>query len=601
MIRRRMQSTVMLNTIGVACMLCFSKESFATINISTSFETFVSLSSFIQQYSYDMSLVGIHCTRSSSMASRKDLYAGLAIAVLISSTTAFHAPTYQIHHHHKQQRRWGMHSSTSCPPPQAAELLLDEFSQEFYQMNLNLVGSNDENSRDNAIEIGGDGVVASNGIGNSASESSSSDEITKLCKQLGASPIHLFRLQMSSDGVRGLYLNRPVKEGKAVLSIPLESCITDTSYPSWLKIDDENDGFDSDHKDNPSAWATRLGASFIDLYLRLEAIPGDLEVMKHSSWISLLPSQEYLKASLPVHWDEDTVLSAKSTALELAVDTAYFARAEATNDLMASLRQSEICSSKTEEEILDLCVHALDIVQTRSCRLGDDDDAPIRVLAPIFDFINHGSLHSGGDSAANVCFKVENTPQGDTHVVVRALYDLKQDEEILVDYGESAQPAWKCLVNYGFVPAFKGDTSPGDLDDEESGHIAEVFIDGIRFEIGPSFLPFEIVEKMAAKLHVGTRMIDDDDGEFIGDYLDVALTPEIAEKIAQRISEVAYLLLLEPELDLYDDHPSVTPTAFQVISTRLSSSLRWHQHRVLLACAKGLQQYYVEDQDKTTT
>ena len=86
-----------------------------------------------------------------------------------------------------------------------------------------------------------------------------------------------------------------------------------------------------------------------------------------------------------------------------------------------------------------------------------------------------------------------------------------------------------------------------------------------------------------------------DINEIRNDELEIELTAEVALRIARRISDVAYLLLLEPEEDLYDDHPAVSPTKFQVISNRLAASLRWSQHRILLACAAGLRQFATEE------
>ena len=41
---------------------------------------------------------------------------------------------------------------------------------------------------------------------------------------------------------------------------------------------------------------------------------------------------------LPVHWGEEVLLTSKCTALEIVVDSAYFARAGAVMDLAEELR-----------------------------------------------------------------------------------------------------------------------------------------------------------------------------------------------------------------------------------------------------------------------
>lgn len=76
---------------------------------------------------------------------------------------------------------------------------------------------------------------------------------------------------------------------------------------------------------------------------------------------------------------------------------------------------------------------------------------------------------------------------------------------------------------------------------------------------------------------------------------EVALSAEVALRIARRMSDFAYHLLLEPERDMYDDHPAATPTPFQVIANKLAASLRHSQHRILLRCALGLRDFATEE------
>jgi hypothetical protein len=97
--------------------------------------------------------------------------------------------------------------------------------------------------------------------------------------------------------------------------------------------------------------------------------------------------------------------------------------------LMDELKQV-LEDNKDEKEALadvDLerkCHNALDIVQTRACRVErkcSEDGAqlgpPLRILAPIFDFINHASSRTTGMHEAKL--------------VVRALGDIGEGEEVL--------------------------------------------------------------------------------------------------------------------------------------------------------------------------
>jgi hypothetical protein len=449
------------------------------------------------------------------------------------------------------------------------------------------------------------------------------EKLSQLFNLLHAEPQDLLRFENEdSSGVRGLYLNRSIKSGDIVLKIPLESCVTDDQSPSWL-----DDGV----KNDPRRWATRLAASWIEVHLKDKQLDDDdatnIDSSKqqegssykgHRVWSALLPDTEYLRASLPVHWPETTVLNARSTALELAVDSAFFARAEAVNDLVHGMQRSPYVNlfANEEEAVIhkhmnQLAHHALDLVQTRSCRLededGSDDPGCRRALAPIFDFINHGSRNT---ASANAYFVLERDQEQQQqqqstesqspeippsymkreYLVVRSMQDISQDDEVKMDYGASARPAWKCLFSYGFVPEYKRTTK----DAEGGENLAEVYMKGVRYEVADDSVPIDMVADATP-----TPWVDEDDSDPQSN--ENVLTPDIALRIAERIADAAYYLLLEPEQildghesDLEEDPDEIPPTPFEVISKQLAASLRWSQHRILLTCAAGLTHFAKE-------
>jgi SET domain len=419
-----------------------------------------------------------------------------------------------------------------------------------------------------------------------SNQGSSSEQLSKLCQLLNASPVDLLRFDSAApDGVRGVYLNQPVQQNDVLLKLPLEACLTDRNPPKWLSSNQEQ-------------WATRLAASWLDLSLQQhheeKAIADG-----HALWLSLLPDPQFLRASLPVHWSEEVVANARSTSLEVAVDSAYFVRAEAVQALVESLEASPYAKNLNRDDRTALAQRALDVVQTRSCRLEmEDDDEHLRVLAPVYDFINHGlqsrndeekNRDNRQDGNANAAFAKE----GD-YLVVRALFDMNQDEEVLIDYGDGARPAWKCLLSYGFVPLY--DSAQAD------NNLAEVYMMGKRYEVSAETIPVEMVMEVAAATSAGAAAElglqgDDELDTPIAAIPDVKLTPEAATRIAERCEEVGFFLLLEPDLDPYrnfddDDETddslgsSLTPT--EVLSHSLAASLRFSQHKVLMACAEGL-------------
>jgi SET domain len=432
------------------------------------------------------------------------------------------------------------------------------------------------------------------------------------------------------DGaVRGVYVNRAVNSGDVIVSIPLSSCLRDDEPPPWhdcaSAVEHEDDGEGSPcmiaGSYNPSDWATRLAASLLhEQLIRKVSATSKVDDAKKSTglWLRLLPDPDWLRSSLPVHWPSAVLRSACCTSLELAVDASYFSRAQAVQDLTSSLLSQSsspfgsVLRDVTPEQLQRMCEDALDVVQTRSCRasidlssshvvdaegggvetttIARDVTSPLRILAPVFDMINHSNWPSAE-------FFVQYGDDGSGHLVVRALRDLRPEDQVLIDYGPSARPAYRCLASYGFVPVLhEDDEDDSDIDTEEDEDVAEVYIDGSRYEVTRSTVPEDIVLALTASpsssAFVGTGLSSEGEGS-------VRLTPDIAIRLATRLSDVAYQLLLNPlnflaEDDEGDDNDvegGELPN--DVLSARLAASLRWNQHRILLACALRLRDWAV--------
>jgi SET domain len=462
----------------------------------------------------------------------------------------------------------------------------------------------------------------------------SNEAFQELCRQVNAKPSGLLRLDESSfaangAGIRGVYVQRRVPEGQVILSIPLTSCLRDDHPPKWMapqqSFDDDDSGDDADDGYlHPSAWATRLAASLLDLQLAAgssSVTSGSKDETNTSNnnnnnnktklWLDLLPNANLLRASLPIHWSDETLQSAQCSALELALDTAFFARAQAREDVLQALNNEckfnhHAASLLDEEAKRRLIDNALDMVQTRSCRVlikkpsdasDNGDPQPLRLLAPVFDFINHPSQ---GKANAEFALEDDGSPSH-KRLVVRSLRHLEANTEVLIDYGESARPAWRCLSSYGFVPAYDrrdGDDEQVDDEQNQQHHAAEVFVNGVRYQVGPSSVPQEMVAAMAAALD--PTLLDRDQEEIV-------LTKEIAINLGQRIAEDAFYKLLDPpppssSLEMVDDEEDVDDdyynhdalqTPEQILSSKHAAALRFHQHRVLMDCSLGLRDWAI--------
>lgn len=229
----------------------------------------------------------------------------------------------------------------------------------------------------------------------------------------------------------------------------------------------------------------------------------------------------------------------------------------------------------------------------RKCDDGVQWGPPLRILAPIFDFINHGpGSAEGSTGGANAAFGIDNERIFDMHdasLVVRASRDLAAGEEVRINYGDAARPAWRCLTSYGFVPEYDdAEAGSGGEGGDSAENVAELWMHGRRFEVEPHSVPVELVEVATVQAMLDSQ---DNDGrkeneevEGDGDGGDM-LTPSVARAIAKRATEAAFNLITEPEAanaeEEWDDPEYVR-------SASLAALLCWSQHRTLLVFAENL-------------
>ena len=450
--------------------------------------------------------------------------------------------------------------------------------------------------------------------------SSDTSSPSTICEEDLSVLSNLFRVEpvdnlyFSNVSERGVCVRDAVKEGDVVLSIPITSCFRDDEPPRWFEhLNEGEDDFDNDEHDitdyerySPKSWTTRLAASILDIDLRCKVESGvDNDVtMGRNLWKNMLPDADILRASLPVHWGEEVLSASKCTALELAVDSAYFARATAALELGVELRKAlPEGDDVSDEEIQRRCHDALDIVQTRVCRVERKDEEtgvqwgpPLRVLAPVFDMINHGSRYLTGVGSANSEFGIENESVGDlsdARLVVRAIRNIESLEEVRIDYGESARPAWRCLTSYGFVP--DGSSRSAVNEDSPVENAAELWVNGMRFEVDSQSVPCDLVEVAAAQaLLDGSSLTDSSEVE--SEATAGGLTPFVARTISKRATEAALNLITEPEMVAEEDYDNPA----YVVSSSLAALLRWDQHNVLLAFAENLKLFSNQQQTQET-
>lgn len=451
---------------------------------------------------------------------------------------------------------------------------------------------------------------------------------------------------------RGLYyIDQPqIQKGDVLLSIPFTSCLRDETPPSWYYGTTNEE--DEEEEDSSTAWFTRLAAQVLDILdppaTSSSPLPPATASCGWEMWHNSLPNSNILRSTLPVHWSSTAIAHTQCTDIEIMVESQYFIRAAALARLIKT--RFNPTSVVTEEDNNDgvvqshqlrttKCHDALDIVQTRSCRVerklfGDDDHdhddvpprvwgPPIRIIAPVFDFINHG-----GSGNSNAYFSlVDNIINGSNYnnnmllddssrwLVVRATRTINKGDEILIDYGDSARPQWKCLTSYGFVPSssrlsstvlstntYDNNVNLNYYKEEEidvSDNEAELWMHGRRFMVNALSVPYELVEVATAQavLDDEINIINDCNNDNNNNDAEDSLAPSILLAIANRAKETAYNLILEStsteitndDNDNYLKKEWDTPDFARAMS--LASELQWSQHIVLLAFADNLISY----------
>jgi hypothetical protein len=261
--------------------------------------------------------------------------------------------------------------------------------------------------------------VAAAAAADGSSNADEADVVAPLlawCAARGAELHPGLTVAASAAGGRGLFATRALAAGTRVARIPAACCLTDEPCAA---------------ADADAPWPVRMAAAL----LRAEAA-GEA----WAPFLAALPQQAVpLGAFAPWRVLKEAQLP---HTLVRASDTAWLLQHEARH---------AACGGADDE---DAWRWALSLALSRTCKpLGatrrGDDDAPLRLLAPLFDMANHTfddphllwaweaeeRVHHGGGGA----------------LVLHTARDAHAGEELCISYGDHASDTF--WLHYGFVPA----------------------------------------------------------------------------------------------------------------------------------------------------
>ena len=247
--------------------------------------------------------------------------------------------------------------------------------------------------------------------------------------------VNLNYFGVDDDKRRGLGASKSMVAGEEILKIPISSCI----LPIDTDDDDDGDGYTYANEEDEEVL---LAVSFIHSLKNKK---------NYNNWRLMLPSTKEFQSCLPIYWSDDKInmlLSYTGYDHGLLNQTVSLLRIRRVKNIKSII---DITNCSTEE-----ASYALDIIQTRSCRVSediddydDDDDDSIQILTPIFDLLNHDN----DPNKVNAYYNLGSTYTDGYTFIVRALRTIRKDEEIIINYGSSTNQPWQCLLHYGFVPS----------------------------------------------------------------------------------------------------------------------------------------------------
>lgn len=234
-------------------------------------------------------------------------------------------------------------------------------------------------------------------------------------------------VQGTSD--RGIIATKNVKAGEVLFQVPVKLGIID----------------DAETPDYP--WSVRLAAKILRLEAEGDACPW-------AEYVSVLPRRVYSATSPDFGYEDDEAICNAE-----AREEAHFSRWIASSNFKRLVEEGMLPEGTTEDAFCD----AITVVHSRTFSIAAKDrpSGLARLLMPGVDLLNHSgdvdlNMNNGGISDIE-CIPTDGCRWdliakigGEYQMVVSAVRDIVQGEEVTLSYGERSNDDF--FVHYGFVP-----------------------------------------------------------------------------------------------------------------------------------------------------
>ena len=229
---------------------------------------------------------------------------------------------------------------------------------------------------------------------------------------------------------RGIIATKHVKAGEILFQVPVKLGIID----------------DAETDDYP--WSVRLAAKILRLEAESDACPW-------AEYVSVLPGRVYNATSPDFGYEDDEAICNAE-----AREEAHFSRWIATSNFKRLIENGGMLPEGTTEEAF---CDAMTVVHSRTFSIPAKDrpSGLARLLMPGVDLLNHSgdvdlNMNDGRKSdieliATDGCrWDLVAKIGGEYQMVVSAVRDIVQGEEVTLSYGERSNDDF--FVHYGFVP-----------------------------------------------------------------------------------------------------------------------------------------------------
>lgn len=251
------------------------------------------------------------------------------------------------------------------------------------------------------------------------------------------------------NGERGMIATKDIKKGSILFQIPLKVAVIDNNPSVGQDMPDMHDS-KTGFEEGSVPWSIRMACQILRLRFAGDSCPW-------SPYLDSLPIKVPAPTLPDFGWENIKAVGYEAGRRQL--DFAQW--------LMSSHWESIRCLDVPDGTTFEDFAHAMSLVHSRTfslpCSTKESKDGVLRFLMPLVDMLNHSGdvsplmTHTASEfnqssviATDAVRWDCVNKIGGEAWMIVSAVRDIVQGEEITLSYGERSNDDF--FLYYGFVP-----------------------------------------------------------------------------------------------------------------------------------------------------